>query len=174
MEAIETGEKEILMGGVVFDLSRTRIIGRGIYAKVFDLEGKAYKLFVRVDGPPPKQTVEGRRRTFLAQCEAYERASQDLLLRDHIAANFGPCVVEDVINLNGIKDSFLLNCCYSIELLGGEETKFPANYVETYSHLADAIRRFRNLGIDLTDSSVFDIDDPLRFKFIDFEMPVVV
>jgi hypothetical protein len=40
--------------------------------------------------------------------------------------------------------------------------------------LADAVRRFKNLGIDLTDSSAFNIDDPLRFKFIDFEMSVVV
>ena len=84
--------------------------------------------------------------------------------------------MDNVIGEDGLslKDSFLLDCCYSMELLDGKETKFPTNYVETYSHLADAVRRFRNLGIDLTDSSAFDIDDPLRFKFIDFETPVVV
>jgi hypothetical protein len=73
-----------------------------------------------------------------------------------------------------IKECFLLDCCYAIEILDGKETKFPTNYVESYSHLADAVRRFKNLGIDLTDSSAFNIDDSLRFKFIDFEMPVVV
>jgi hypothetical protein len=176
VEATASGEEEVLMGGIVVDLRKNRLIDRGVYAKVFDVEGRAYKLFLRVDGIPPKQTVAGRRSTFFAQCEAYERASLDFFLKDHVATYFGPCAVDNVIGEDGIsiKEWFLLDCCYAIEILDGKETKFPTNYVESYSHLADAVRRFKNLGIDLTDSSAFNIDDPLRFKFIDFEMPVVV
>lgn len=73
-----------------------------------------------------------------------------------------------------IKESFLLDCCYAIEVLGGIETKTASarqfSEFEKYPHITKAVSRFAEIGIEVIDSSVFNAEDPEHFKFIDFEL----
>jgi len=147
-----------------------------VYAHAFAVDGKAYKLFLSGPPVPPKQSREGRIATFHAQCRAYELASGDAYLRDHIPTFFGRQLIEDLIDENGqsLKRDYLLECCYAMEILTGEETKFPRNYQTEHGHLQRAISRFDELGINVGDASAFQMIDPVRFKFIDFECPVAL
>lgn len=146
----------------------------GVYAHAFAVDGKAYKVFLSGPEIPPKQSRQGRIATFHAQCKAYELASGDAYLRDHVPTFFGCHFIEDVIDENGqsLKQYYLLDCCYAMEILTGEETKFPRNYQAQHAHLHDAVRRFDELGINVRDASAFQMTDPVAFKFIDFECPV--
>jgi hypothetical protein len=158
---------------VTFDPSN--VLGEGVYATVFRIGSVVYKLFRSRPEVPPKQTLEGRRRVYGDQCEAYRVACADTYLANRIAYFHGPAIVTDVLDAEGrtIKDAYLLDCCYAIELLDGEETKFPRNYRAQYPHVDSAIKRFEQHGIDIGDSSVFRICDPDRFKFIDFDRHLV-
>jgi hypothetical protein len=81
-----------------------------------------------------------------------------------------------VIDVDGtsIKESYLLDCCYAIEVLGGIEIKTASALhiyeFERYPHVREATRRFAEIGIEVIDSSVFNACEPEHFKFIDFEL----
>ena len=160
---------------MIIDLRLHRKIGEGVYADVFAMESKAYKLFKSGPEIPPRQTKVGRRRVFEAQCEAFRAAFNDPWLRNHVAAFYGPCVIEDVLDTEGIsnKGRYLLDCCYGLELIfseGGEHKITEVGVRENCEHVREAIRRFNQIGIDVHDSSVFEHADAERFKFIDIEM----
>jgi hypothetical protein len=105
------------------------------------------------------------------------RRAGDPCLKHHVATFHGRACVEDVIDMEGksIKELFLLDCCYGLEILTGDETKTASKLtlseIENFAHVKDAADKFRELGISVSDSSVFDAGDPGRFKFIDFELP---
>jgi hypothetical protein len=163
------------MDSVLIDGRKHRRIGSGVYADVFAVDAKAFKAFKSGPEIPPRQTKAGRRRVFECQCEAFQLASADPILRNHIAAFYGSCVIEDVLDVAGksIISSYLPDCCYALELIGsdGVDSKVTAEWVvQQGDHLKAAIERFGLIGIDVHDSSVFDYADPDRFKFIDIEM----
>jgi hypothetical protein len=158
---------------MIFDLRCNRQIGTGVYADVFAVEDRAYKLFKSGPEIPPRQTREGRRRVFQCQCEAFGIAAHDSYLRNHVAEFYGTVNVEDVIDHDGlsVKAGYLLDCRYAVELFGHEhaEAKATAPGVRWLEHVDGALRQFRQLGIHALDSTVFDYADPQRFKFIDVE-----
>ncbi|MGA3238711.1 MAG: hypothetical protein ABSG03_20730 [Bryobacteraceae bacterium] len=100
---------------MVISFKTDRRLGDGAYSVVYELNGRAFKLFKRYPQVPPRQTEEGRRLTYQHQCEAYELASCDSLLKHHIATFYGRVAIEDVIDTDGrsVKDSYLLDCCYA-------------------------------------------------------------
>jgi len=146
----------------------------GNYADVFAVGGRAYKLFKSGPDVPPRQTKEGRRRVFESQCKAFRLAPLDPFLRCHTAEFHGVQILEDVIDADGksIQGSYLLDCCYAIELFGVDEIDIKATdeRVRGYEYINKALQRFQELGINTSDSSVFRHHDPERFKFIDIEM----
>ena len=162
---------------MVINFNTHQRLGEGVYAIVYEVEGRAFKLFKRYPQVPPKQTEEGRRLTFQHQCQAYERASSDPFLKNHIATYYGRAIIDDVIDENGdsAEESYLLDCCYAVEVMGGGETKTASALrlaeFERYPHIREATDRFAGIGIAFLDSSVFDAVDPERFRFIDFELP---
>lgn len=160
----------------MIDLRIHQKIGSGVYADVFVVDFKAYKLFKAGPEVPPRQTKAGRRRVFESQCEAFRLASNDLWLRNHVATLHGCCVIEDVLDGMGtsIGAEYLLDCCYVLEQIGPGEIDFKvtAEWVVAQggAHLQEAFERFERIGVSVLDSSVFYYDDPERFKFIDIEM----
>ena len=56
---------------------------------------------------------------FESQCEAFRSLSKDPWLQSHAATFFGNCTIDDVIGEDGVSvsDCYLLDCCYSLELL---------------------------------------------------------
>jgi hypothetical protein len=164
----------MLPAPMIIDIRSHRQVGCGVYADVFAVADRAYKLFRSGPEVPPRQTKEGRRRVFESQCEAFGRAGGDPWLRDHVAAFHGVCVLEDVLDENSgsLQSAYLLDCCYSIELFGPGEIDFKATteWVRAHEHIGTALHRFAQLGIAALDSSVFRYDDPEGFKFIDIEL----
>jgi len=158
---------------MVIDFTLHKQLGSGgAYADIFSVDGKAYKLFKSGPEFPPRQTREGRRRVYASQVEAYSRAGCDPELSRHTARFYGPCVIEDVIGLDGnsIRDTYLLDACYAVEILIGDELKVTATEaVEKYPHITKARIAFERLGIQTSDASVFNYNDAEKFKFIDIE-----
>jgi hypothetical protein len=169
---------------MVIDKRVHRNLGsRGVYADVFELDGKAYKLFLSGPDSPPRQTRAGRKRVFESQCEAFRSLSKDPWLQGHAATFFGNCTIDDVIGADGtsVKHDYLLDCCYSLELLDlgevvqetglyrNESKAWPAGYDDRW-YMKEARARFKALGISTLDASVVFPNDPEAFKFIDFEI----
>jgi hypothetical protein len=165
---------------MIIDMNVNRLLGSGVYADVFELYGRAYKVFRSRPEVPPRQTREGRRRVFQGQCEAFRLLSHNVWLQNHTAAFHGICTIDDVIARSGVsvKSDYLLDCCYILELLdpgdADPETGLFRNEakvdVGAYDHLREAVAQFNYLGISTLDSSVFCSADPEKFKFIDIEM----
>ena len=169
---------------MVIDKRIHRRLGhRGVYADVFEVDGRAYKLFLSGPDVPPRQTKAGRKRVFESQCVAFRSLSQDPWLQSHASAFLGQCSIDDVIGDDGTsaKDDYLLDCCYGIELLDlGEisqetllyrnEAKASSVTDDDHQHIKEARTRFKALGISTTDASVVFPNDPEKFKFIDFEI----
>lgn len=155
---------------MIIDLRLHKKLQGGFSASVFAIEDKAYKLFSSIE-VPPRHTTEGRREIFRSQCAAFDAASGDALLKIHVPTFFGPCPIEDVIDADGrsIKDRYLLDCCYALELLSGSEMKV-VEAKQTYSHIAEIVIRFTGRSIRTSDASVFNYSDPYGFKVIDIEM----
>jgi len=142
----------------------------GATADVFEFNGQVYKVF-RVYGVA--RIPEQVKSLFESECEAYRRATAHVWLRHHAASFYGACIIEDILDGNGnsVGDKYALDCCYQIELLVGDESKFCAiGPHQSFEHLQEAERRFRLEGIDVSDSSVFNQQDAQLFKFIDFRM----
>jgi hypothetical protein len=141
----------------------------GATADVFDVNGKAYKVF-RVYGVA--RLPEQVKTLFESECEAYKRAAADAWLRHHTAAFYGSCAFEDIVDIEGnsVGDQYALDCSYGIELLFGSEGKLYADGLQTFAHLQEARRRFRMKGIDVRDSSVFNYENAQEFKLIDFRL----
>lgn len=152
---------------MVINMNLHPTLGEGVYAHVFQVDDKAYKLFLSFR---PPQTEEKRRSTFQSQCRAYHRAASDPDLTKHIATFNGTCAIEDVVDLEqkSIKDNYLLDCCYVLEVLSGSKAKVLA-VRDGLSYLHDAYFAFHRKGFYLGDADVFNFDDPERFKFIDFD-----
>jgi hypothetical protein len=165
---------------MIIDMNVNRLLGSGVYADVFELDGRAYKLFRSRPEVPPRQTREGRRRVFQSQCEAFRLLSHNLWLQSHAADFYGVCIIDEVIDKIGlsVKSGYLLDCCYILELLdpgeGDPETGLFRNEAKVdvlaHGHLREAVARFADLGISTLDSSVFFQADSEKFKFIDIEM----
>lgn len=138
----------------------------GVYAHVFQIDDRAYKLFLAY---PSHHSEEKRRSTFQSQCEAYRRAGSDPDLTKHVAVFYGTCVIEDVIDKDGqsIKGNYMLDSCYVLEVLSGSHAKVLAVRDE-YSYVSDAYFAFQKKGFDLADADIFNFDDPEWFKFVDF------
>ncbi len=84
-------------------------------------------------------------------------------------------MVKDVLDSEGtsVSNSYLLDCCYALELIGPKEIDFKvtAEWVRNGNeHIRQAVEQFDRLGINALDSTVFFYADRDRFKFIDIEM----
>jgi hypothetical protein len=173
-----------------------RHLASGNYADVFEGDGRAYKLFKSGPHFPPIHIMGPSKLVFRNQVIAYQRLAYDPWLASHAPAFYGTCTIRDVIDENGnsIKEKYLLDYCYALEILDLGETdlrtglysneiklldlklrhkKFDsligAPKYDYADHLNEAEARFTMLGITLDDSSVLFHADPLNFKFIDFE-----
>ena len=155
-------------------------IASGAYSDVFKPSHSllVFKLFIGAQHPTnfsqglnrPEDDTR-RRKTFAAECEAYERAGLHPFLRNHIPGSFRRCVVEDVTESAGsVPDCYMLGHCYAMEYVQGIARKFgefPIDYLT--HHIKEAVEAFHEVGINhLIDSSVFSPDDPEKFRFIDF------
>ncbi len=159
----------------VIDICRHCRLGSGVYADVFAIENKAYKLYKSGPEIPPRQTKEGRKRVYACQLEALKLSCQNVWLKDHVAKLYGACTIDDVLDQTGasVRDAYLLDCCQILELIDPNEIACKVTTEglrDNNEHLRKAMRRFDGLGIAAKDSSVFWPDDPARFKFIDIEM----
>jgi hypothetical protein len=154
------------------------IIERGAYADIFRPRGTnlAYKLFV--SGNHPTNVGQGltrpvdeerRRKTFLSECLAYERAAQHPFLCYHIPHSFHRPAVADVTDSTGVVSHlYLLDCCYAMEYIDGDAWKL-GELLDRPTHIEQALQVFREAGIrHLSDVSIFYPDDSQNFKFIDF------
>jgi hypothetical protein len=168
---------------MVIDKRIQRILSSGNYADLFEVDGRVYKLFRSGPEVPPRQTRVGRKHVFESQCEAFRSLSKDPWLQSHAATFFGNCIIDDVIGEDGtsVSDCYLLDCCYSLELLDlGEvdqetglhknEAKASSIECDNYPHITEAKARFKALGISTRDASLVLPYDPAKFKFIDFEI----
>ena len=159
---------------MIIDMRSHRRIGGGVDADVFAVGDRAYKLFRSGPEIPPRRTKEGRRLVFECQYKAFQLAAVDSFLGLHIAEFHGVQILDDVIDGDGnsLQTSYLLDCCYAVELFGSTaiEIKATDERVQGDEHIERARQRFQELGIATLDSSVFRYDDPVRFKFIDIEM----
>jgi hypothetical protein len=156
------------------------LIASGAYADIFRPPGSklAYQLFV--SGKHPTTASQGltrpedderRRKTFISECEAYDRVTQDPFLRHHTPHSFGRCTVADVLrSTKSVADLYMLDHCYVMEYIEGNAKKLGECPVDSCpDHIERALNAFRNIGIfHLIDTSVFFLDDPDNFKFIDF------
>jgi hypothetical protein len=152
-----------------------RLLGSGVYADVFQVNGRAHKLFKSGPEIPPRQTKERRKRVFECQCAALRRASGDSWLKEHIVTFYGTRVIEDVLDPCGSsgKDDYLLDCCCVLQLIDPDEVAFKLTTEgvrENNDHIRRAVSLFTRLGIAVLDSSVYYFTDEEQFKFIDIEM----
>jgi hypothetical protein len=111
-----------------------------------------------------------RQRTFDSECRAYEIASQDVFLREHIPASFRRCKISDVLEYDeSVAGNYLLDCCYVVEYIDSNAPPAKLRAVAGLSHIEEALTAFDRVGIAHTsDASVFFAEDPQKFKFIDF------
>lgn len=159
---------------MTIDFKLNRLLGSGVYGDVFEVGTSAFKLFRSKPIAPPRQTPIGRKRLFECQCQAFKIAASHSWLREHTASFEGTRLIEDVLDQSGrsIRSEYLLECCYETELFPPRtpEAKAGANGVRSLQHIELAIQQFSLFGIDALDASIFDFDDPARFKFIDIQM----
>lgn len=161
-------------------LRTENIIASGAYADIFRPPKSllVYKLFISGRHPTnisqdlTRPEDDGRRRkTCMSECKAYDRAAQHSFLCNHIAQSFCRCVVEDVTDPAGsVADRYILDCCYAMEYIEGVPMKLGNLFIESRPyHIRKALTAFREAGIlHLTDPSIFSLDDPEKFRFIDF------
>jgi hypothetical protein len=78
---------------------------------------------------------------------------------------------DDVFDDRGqsIKDRYLLDACYAVELLSGEETKVAEACLK-WEHIRRIVEVFQARGIETSDASVFKGHHPALFKLIDIEL----
>src|SRR5437773_5774062 len=110
-------------------------INSGAYSDIFLSEDRqrVFKLFISDKHKTNtdqwlKPSLERIRRTFESECQAYRLAHEHPFLTKHVPAFFGTVQVGDVIGPNGksIKDQYLLEFCYSTELVRGYAEKLSA------------------------------------------------
>ena len=156
-------------------------IDTGAYSEVFrSADGeRLFKLFI--NGKHPSNVSQGlthpdhdgqRRRTFAAECEAYEIAMSHPRIRRHVPQFYGRVEVNDVVDQRGnsVANDYLLDCCYSLEYVSGNERKLGV-YVggEHPQHLAELLKDMDAAGIGyLLDASVLMPEDSESFQIIDF------
>jgi hypothetical protein len=155
-------------------------IGFGAYADIFRTppETLACKLFA--SGQHPTNVRQGltrteddarRRKTFLSECEACRRAGQHPYLRNHIPRFAGRCAIRDVIDgTRSVAHHYMLDHCYAMEYIPDVAEKlgdYPRGSLPR--HIEEALNAFREAGIcHVKDASVFFLNDPDNFEFIDF------
>lgn len=162
-------------------LKTTDIIASGAYADIFrpPQSELVYKLFTsgrhrtnEGQGLTRPEDDDRRRKTFVSECEAYERAAQHPFLRNHIPQYFQRHPVQDVTDLAGrsVAALYMLDLCYVMRYVDGSPLKLgmlTAGYRP--AHIEQALQDFRDAGIShLIDASIFSPDDPEHFTFIDF------
>lgn len=143
-----------------------------MYSDVFIIADRVYKLFKRSDDPNLHNHALSK---FGAQCDAYMRVASDIIMRKHTAQYYGVCHIERVVNECGgdVEVPYCLDACYVVERLFGPELKVTDTKVLTDCPYIFELRRyFREMGINTTDSTVFNYNDPERFKLIDFDKMV--
>jgi hypothetical protein len=113
---------------MVIDQRRHEKLYHALYSDVFCAEDRVYKLFK--DSLDPNLRDQAGR-LFEAQCDTFCRAEPDAVARRHVPQFYGPCVIDDVLDREGmsIKQGYLLAYCYVIELLHGTELKVNADEV---------------------------------------------
>jgi hypothetical protein len=114
-----------------------------------------------------------RCKTFLSECNAYDRAANHSLLRDHVPQFFGRFAVRDVIARDeSIAHHYMKELCYAMQFIEGPARKLgPYLSGSLPTHIKNALSAFDAAGIHhYVDASVFWMDDPSRFTFIDFAL----
>ena len=146
----------------------------GFFSSVFmDYpNGVAHKLFKGHCHPSisreGRQVRDGvRRLVFQDEIKAYEIASRSPILRRYVPEFFGVVRVDGVSDASGndLSHLYLLDCCYSMELIEGDAIDFDPSKPD----VDEIVREFAAEGIEiLGDSSCFVDDGPPRMKIIDF------
>jgi hypothetical protein len=162
------------MNGNAETLTLSRNPPQGALAVViFEPIGQfAYKLFKspRHPGNRDDPMSECRIRDyFRSELDAYAIVSASPQLARHVARFYGVPPVRAVIEEDGEDKSehFLLDCCLKLERLQGQDEKL-GNLRERFPHLEEFGGQLQQAGVNhVRDSSVFNPDDPERFKLID-------
>jgi len=93
-------------------------------------------------------------------------------IRDHVPHFYGHVEVSDVLgeNRDSIAGRYLLDCCYSLEYVNGNELKLGFYAGQACPpHIDKLLKHMEAAGIDyLLDASVFMPDHSKSFKIIDF------
>lgn len=153
-------------------------IGVGAFAEVFrhPQNGRVYKLFKQSDtgnllNDNSEHEPGMRRLVFQAEREAYVIAMRSDAIRPFIPTYYGTCEVDQVIDDDGsdISDQFMLECCYIVDFVEGDDTKLTNNLVQQHEHLRQLTAAMVENGITYwNDGAVFHPADPARTKIIDF------
>jgi hypothetical protein len=154
---------------MLIDLRRDIKLYHALYSDVFRVDDRVYKLFK--DSPDPNLKARACR-LFEAQCDAFERAAAHEFMSAYVPCFYGVSIIEDVIDSDAccIKERYMLDHCYAIEFLHGEEFKVTSDEVlHDFSDVFTVRERFESFGINTRDASVFLTDDPKVFKFIDID-----
>ena len=162
------------MNGNGETLTLNRNPPRGALAVViFEPTGQfAYKLFKSPRHPDSRDDPMSERRIrdyFRSELDAYEIVSASPELSRHVARIYGAPTLEAVIEEDGEDKSehFLLDCCLKLERLQGQDSKL-GNVRDRFPHLEEFVGQLQRAGVrHVIDSSVFNPDDPERFKLID-------
>lgn len=156
-------------------------IQTGAYSDIFrSADGtKVFKLFINCSHPTnvsqwltmPEHDKQ-RRDTFDTECDAYEIALKHPSILLHVPHFYGRVEISDVLDQEGnsVACHYLLDCCYAIEYLDGDDVKLGSYSDEDIPpHLRDFIMAMQAVGIAyVKDASVFMPDDAEGFKIIDF------
>lgn len=149
-------------------------ISSGEHADVFlcDREKRALKLFRR---PPPAQNMIETccqfcltRKRFASEVSAYKRISNTTLVAN-IPTFYGARRITRVVSSGAdISINYLLDSCYELELIPGNDTKIRALQGTIACKVNALLQRFHQLGIRFTsDASCFFLPSK-EIKLIDF------
>jgi hypothetical protein len=154
-------------------------INGGASADIFRIENRVYKLFL--SGTHPEnisqrltrpEDEDRRHKTFLSECGAYEVATEDDFLKQHIPQYYGRCAIDDVQESGrSIGSHYNLRDCYIFEYIDARSPQKWLGIDPGLKHIEKARQAFRAVDIQYThDACVFLAEDPKRFKVIDFAM----
>ena len=143
------------------------IIGEGAFADVFQLpNGRVCKLY-RSAGTP--KWPQWARRFHHEELEAYAKAAEHALLRNHVPTCYGPTTVDAVFDSGGFNCSakYYLDLNIVLDQLDGDDCEARGEDPDTFPHISRLIEEFRKAGLNAEDATVFRFESAADCRFID-------
>jgi hypothetical protein len=134
----------------------------------YPADGRLYKLF---RGTPGTTVGRRNRAVFDAEVAAYALLQDSASLLRHSPAYYGTVDVCAVLTADGrhVHGRYLLDCCYSTDLLPGPCVKVFGVPDEYQGSVLALMARFENAGIQhVADADVNGWESPTTMKLLDF------